>query len=99
MSILVVNLRGWCHPVWSVKILETNVGNSTVSIVGEGTHVDVGCSVHVVHGALSDVEHAVVARVLGLVKSDASLSPHVVDGSEVLELGGVDDNGLHFCVF
>jgi len=52
VSILVVDL--------SSKILETNVGGGVGTIVGEGSQVDVGRSVSVVHGALSNIQDAVV---------------------------------------
>jgi len=47
VSILVVDL--------SSKILETNVGGGVCAIVGEFTHLDIGRSVSVVHGALANV--------------------------------------------
>jgi len=74
------------HVVDFSKILETNVGDGVVAIVGEGSQVDVGRSVSVVHGALSNIQHAVVTRVLGLFKSDVSLTILVVDSSsKILE--------------
>jgi len=81
------------HVVDLSKILETNVGGGVGTIVGEGSQVDVGRSVSVVHGALSNIQDAVVTRVLGLVKSDVSVSILVVDlSSKILETnvgGGV----------
>jgi len=41
MSMIVVHL--------SNEVLETNVGDSMIAIAGEGSHVDVGRSMHVVH--------------------------------------------------
>ena len=53
VSILVINL-GWCLLVVMTssphtKVLETDVGGGVCAIVGEGTHMDVGRSVSVVH--------------------------------------------------
>jgi len=74
------------HVVDLSKILETNVGGGVGTIVGEGSQVDVGRSVSVVHGALSNIQDAVVTRVLGLVKSDVSVSILVVDlSNKILE--------------
>jgi len=74
------------HVVDLSKILETNVGGGVGTIVGEGSQVDVGRSVSVVHGALSNIQDAVVTRVLGLFKSDVSLTILVVDSSsKILE--------------
>jgi len=71
--------------VHSSEVLETNVGNSVSSIIGKVSQLDIVGSPSVVSIALSNVKHAVVTRVCGMIKSNVSMTVLVVHSNEVLE--------------
>ena len=76
MSMIVVHLS---------KVVETDIGDRVSSIIGEVSKLDIVGSPSVVSIALSNVKHAVVTRVCGMIKSNVSMTVLVVHSNEVLE--------------
>ena len=58
--------------IYSDEVLEADVGDSIITIVGEFSYLDIVRSISIVHGALSDIRYTMVTRVLSVVKSDIS---------------------------
>jgi len=86
--------------IYSDEVLEADVGDSIITIVGELSHLDIVRSISIVHGALSDIQYTMVTRVLSVVKSDISMSMLVVNlSNKILELVGINGEGLHICDF
>jgi len=86
----------------ATKVLETDVGDGISTIVGEVSQLDIVRPVSVVHGALGNIQHAVVTGVCGFVESDVSMSKLVVYlSNEVLETNvgdsmiAIADEGSH----